>query len=273
MEKQIYPLIISNLKQLTMKVHEYLTRLGYSTIDKVDLMTLFALHKQHLYRIPFENLDIHNGRKIELDLSRIYQKIVQEGRGGFCFELNGLFQWLLHSAGYSCYFISCAVFIPSQEKYGAYGGHVAIIATLDDQKWLVDVGFGNSFPEPIALNSGETVDHHNQYYRLDQDGQDHYVLYNSKDQANWTPMYRFQDVSVPFDYFGPFCEFHQTSPLSPFTQRRLCSQLVEGGRITLVGNTVIKTIDGHREEYPIDANEFDHYLQELFGIFITLPIQ
>ena len=252
---------------------EYLTRLGLPAPEKFDLATLFRVHRQHLYRIPFENLDIHAGRKIELDIERIYQKIVHEVRGGFCFELNGLFHWFLQESGYTCYFISCAVYIPPQEKYGADGGHMAIIASLDNQLWLVDVGFGNSFPEPIALNSTEIVSHHGQYYRLDRDQEDHYILYNSRDQQNWIPLYRFRDNPVPFNYFEPFCEFHQTSPLSPFTQRKLCSQLVEGGRITLAGNTLINTIDGLREEIPVEEEEFDHYLQELFGISIQHSVQ
>ena len=252
---------------------EYLTRLGLPAPEQFDLATLFHVHRQHLYRIPFENLDIHSGRKIELDIERIYQKIVHEARGGFCFELNGLFHWFLKESGYSCYFISCAVYIPTQEKYGADGGHMAIIATVDDQQWLVDVGFGNSFPEPLTLKSRGSISHHGQHYRLDQDLEGYYILCNSRDLKIWTPLYRFRDIPVPFDYFEPFCEFHQTSPLSPFTQRKLCSQLVEGGRITLAGNTLINTINGLREEIAVEEEEFDHYLQELFGISLQHSIQ
>src|SRR5438874_538763 len=92
-----------------MDIEAYLNRIGYSGPRTPTLDTLRGLHRSHLLRVPFENLDIHSGRPIELDEERLFEKIVHHGRGGFCYELNGLFANLLREMGFPVSLLSAGV--------------------------------------------------------------------------------------------------------------------------------------------------------------------
>ena len=94
-----------------MDTERYLRRIGIKeTTFLVNAESLKFLQKQHLLHIPFENLDIHWKRPILLDTGKFYEKIIEEKRGGFCYELNGLFYELLTEIGFQCKIISARVF-------------------------------------------------------------------------------------------------------------------------------------------------------------------
>lgn len=245
----------------------YLNRLGYYQPVTPTIQHLNALQHRHLQRIPFENLDIHLGRKIILDRDLIYAKIILDNRGGFCFEVNSLFQELLDNLGYNSYLISCAVFSEVDQAFTLDGGHAAVVVQLLGKKWLVDVGFGDGIQHPVPLPGEDPELHNYRYYKVFE-LDDYYQLMKSDDRTKWTPMYRFKDHPVELSYFNPMCHFHQTSPSSPFTQRRLCTKLVPEGRVTLAGDRIIRTWKDDRHETMINPGEFDRYLDELFDIRI-----
>src|SRR4051794_33731222 len=83
-----------------LNVDAYLEGIRYAGPRAPSAETLRALHRAHLYAVPFENLDIGRGRRLSLALPDLFDKIVTRRRGGFCYELNGLFGWLLESLGY-----------------------------------------------------------------------------------------------------------------------------------------------------------------------------
>src|SRR5260370_11127318 len=124
-----------------MKVPVYLRRIGYAGPVTRTLETLRSIHRAHLETVPFENLDISLARPIVLDLERFVQKIVEENRGGFCYELNGAFAALLRKMGYRVTLLSAR----GARKDGSAGpefDHLALRVDLD-QSWLADVGLGN----------------------------------------------------------------------------------------------------------------------------------
>src|SRR5260370_7395919 len=140
-----------------MNVPAYLRRIGYSGPITPTLETLRSIHRAHLETVPFENLDISLKRPIVLDQDRFVHKIVEENRGGFCYELNGAFAALLSELGYRVTLLSA----PAPPKDGSPGpafDHLALPVDLD-QPSLADVGFGECFLEPPLLN---TVTHPNQ---------------------------------------------------------------------------------------------------------------
>src|SRR5690625_4042554 len=92
-----------------MKVNPYLKRIGINDIHQNNLETLSHLQLQHMYHVPFENLDVIRHVPIPLDVETYYKKIVLNHRGGFCYELNGLFNWLLKSLGFTTHLISATV--------------------------------------------------------------------------------------------------------------------------------------------------------------------
>ena len=135
-----------------MNKEKYLGRLKYSGNLDPTLQVLSNLQEAHLLNIPFENLDIHYGVPIVLDIDRIYAKIVLNRRGGFCYEINGLFYELLIALGFRAKRISARVF-DKTNGYGQEFDHLAIIVAIDGVEYLSDVGFGEFSFSPLKLES------------------------------------------------------------------------------------------------------------------------
>src|SRR5580765_5290818 len=132
-------------------VPAYLARIRYTGLTTPTYETLRALHYAHLLAVPFENLDIALGRKIVLEEDAILHKIIHQRRGGFCYELNGAFAALLSALGFQTTLLSARVARDTGGESPEFD-HLALRVDLD-QPWLVDVGFGESFLEPLRLQT------------------------------------------------------------------------------------------------------------------------
>jgi N-hydroxyarylamine O-acetyltransferase len=257
----------------------YLARIGQpapaaGAALEPSLPLLRALHQAHLLAVPFENLSIHYGQPIALDDAALYDKIVTRRRGGFCYELNGLFAWLLRGLGYD-------VSLLSAEVARAAGGfnppfdHLTLrVHGLAGADWLADVGFGDSFWQPLRLaRDVEQHDADGRRYRLraadDAAGADYWLLEQSADDAGWEPQYRFTLAPHALTDFSDRCHYHQTSPESGFTRKRVCSLAVPEGRITLSDLTLIETHGGARTERLLPSEDaYRATLAERFGVII-----
>lgn len=249
-----------------MNVKEYLKRIGIDenflepTPDNLEL-----LQRQHLSHIPFENLDIHWQRPIVLDTAKFYKKIVESERGGFCYELNGLFAWLLNSLGFQSKIISARVFKASNELSPEYD-HLAILTKIEDEECLVDVGFGSFIAEPLKfILNVEQMDATGTYLIKKYD--ENYFQVVKKDNGQWVSEIAFQTLSRDLSEFAEMCNFHQTSPESHFTQGEVCSLMTASGRKTLTDNKFIETKDGKKSELPVEsAADFERILEREFNI-------
>lgn len=164
-----------------MNVQAYLERINYHGNLKPDFATLSALHQAHLFTVPFENLDIHLKRPIKLDEASLFDKIVNRRRGGFCYELNGLFAVLLCEVGYQVTLLSAGV----SNDIGGFGpdfDHLTLMVTLDNGHWLADVGFGGSFHFPLPLD--ENMSSADPFYRVTHE-QDTLFLEGRTGQTGW----------------------------------------------------------------------------------------
>ena len=247
-------------------VPAYLDRIGYSGPTRPSDETLRALHRAHLFTVPFENLDIHIGRKIICDEGRFLDKIVKEGRGGFCYELNGAFAALLRELGFQVSLFAASVFQPDGSS-GHDFGHLCLRVDLE-HPWLADVGFGESFLEPLRLEPDLEQPQIALVYRLTQGG-DLYQM-EVKTAGKWEPQYTFTLQPRQLSDFAAMCHYQQTSPDSHFTQNRICSLATPTGRITLSNGRLIETRDGVRQERSVDEAEWRQELGETFGI--VLPV-
>jgi N-hydroxyarylamine O-acetyltransferase len=251
-----------------MDVDAYLQRLSYSGARVPDAATLAALHLAHMRAVPFENLDIGRGVPIVLDLDALYAKLVERGRGGFCYELNGVFAELLRALGYQVELLSARVF--DNGLPGAEFDHLALRVTGGalSEPYLADVGFGQSFLRPLRLVAlAEQADASGAYQLTETGGE--WVLETRDDAGAWIPSYTFTLTPRAFSDFAAMCHFQQTSPESSFTRRRLCSLATPGGRITLTGDKLIVTRHGQRTEQPVaDEAAFASALREHFGLVL-----
>ncbi|WPP51022.1 arylamine N-acetyltransferase family protein [Catalinimonas niigatensis] len=256
-----------------MNLEAYLKRLNYKGATSASPDTLYKLHRAHVTSVPFENLDIHYKQWIELDSEKFYTKVVEQRRGGFCYELNGLLYEALQELGFQVYFISCSVYIQPLQKFGPYFAHVAIVVEDGKDQWLVDVGFGSSFPEPLKMEFGVIQKQDGVTYTLRKMNDTEISLDRSFDEGGtFEPMYKFTLVPRQLEDFQEMCAFHQTSEASPLYQKKLCSVATPNGRITLTSNHLIITKDGQRNEVEIkDEQDFQDKLFTYFAF--DLPLQ
>ena len=250
-----------------MDIKKYLSRIGINSPQNTNLQTLIALHKSHILNVPFENLDIHLGREITLDLEKFYTKIVLNNRGGFCYELNGSFYNLLSNLGYKAKMISARV-ANSKGDFGKEFDHMAIIVKLDDE-WLVDVGFGDSFIGPVKLELGLPQKQYGIFYKIIKHDEDYFKLQKSSDGEKYIDQYIFKLDERALSDYAEMCIHNQTSPTTMFTQKRICTMATKDGRITLSDLELIRTIDGEKTESILNnENEFQECLKTYFKINI-----
>ena len=248
-----------------MNIKAYLERINYHGSLAPTAETLRALQVAHLLAVPFENLSIHAKEPIVLDDEALFTKIVERRRGGFCYEANGLFAALLREVGFDVVMLSAGV-ANADGGFGPDFDHMALMVSLD-QRWLVDVGFGDSFLEPLLLDErGEQVEGE-RAYRILPDG-DHLILARRDNGGEWESQYRFTLQPHGYADYAEMCRYHQTSPQSHFTKARICSRATREGRITLSEMRFITTSkNGGRQERTL-ASQAEHAdtLREHFGI-------
>ena len=247
-------------------IQAYLARIGYRAKLGPTLTTLRDLHCAHLLTVPFENLDIHRGRQIVLDEALLYDKIVRRRRGGFCYELNGLFAVLLRHLGFDVTLLSAGV-ARAAGGFGPDYDHLALLVKLDEP-WLVDVGFGDSFREPLRFGERGPQVQAGDEYLLEDLGKSWRMKRRKKESA-WGDQYEFTLVPRQLEDFKDMCRYHQTSPESTFTQKRVCSRATPNGRVSLSEKRLIVTDNGNREERELSDEEYARILRELFGFELS----
>jgi N-hydroxyarylamine O-acetyltransferase len=246
-------------------IQAYLERINYAGPTNVTAETLRQLQLAHLVTVPFENLSIHSGEPIVLDDESLFDKIVRRRRGGFCYELNGLFAALLQNLGFNVTKLAAEV-ANSEGVYGPLFDHMTLMVSLD-QPWLADVGFGDSFLEPLLLAEDVDIQQGRRTYRIVRDnGQ--LLLMQRIPGEDWKPQYRFTLEPHEYADYLEMCRYHQTSPESHFTRNRMCSRATSDGRITLSGMRLIQTAaNGERLEQELTGDdEFASLLRKHFGI-------
>jgi N-hydroxyarylamine O-acetyltransferase len=290
-----------------MDITMYLNRIGYRGPLDPNIETLRALHLAHMLAVPFENLDIGLGRPIVLDQAALFDKIVVRRRGGFCYELNGLFAALLRELGFEVTMLSAGV-AHAGGGFGPEFDHLTLLVTTDhrplttdrplseqrtknkeqsdDQPLttgntqsamvrLADVGFGDSFREPLRFDAPGEQPQGRNAYRIDREGQHLTLLQREPGQGQnedgvWEPQYRFTLQPRRHAEFAGMCQYHQSSPQSSFTQRRVCTRATPEGRITLNDMRLIVTTTGERQERLLaDEQEYRSVLRDRFGIDLT----
>jgi N-hydroxyarylamine O-acetyltransferase len=249
----------------------YVERIGYSEPIKPDVQTLRGLHVAHMQTVPFENLDIGRRRPIRLTEEGLWDKIVVQRRGGFCYELNGLFAALLQEIGFCVTHLNARVFNHRDGQLGIDFDHLALLVQAPGEpgRWLVDVGFGDSFNEPLRFEEqGEQVQGPRSY-RLEQlpNG---FVTWQKNYDGSRERHYFFdlQPHRFPEEYEAG-CLYHQTSPRSSFTRGSIISRATPTGRVSLEDGWLILTENGQRARHPIESKEeYWKLLKQYFDIIL-----
>jgi N-hydroxyarylamine O-acetyltransferase len=250
-----------------MNIQAYLDRIGYKGKREVSVAVLRDLHQAHILSVPFENLDIHYGKQISLVVDSIYRKVVEKKRGGFCYELNFLFHCLLRELGFESRIIAARIF-DSQGVLGPPFDHMCLLVELE-HLWLVDVGFGDLFLHPVALNEHTIQTDGRNYFKVEKMAGNEYVLSMSCGKADFCRKYTFSTQAQVVSVFAALCQDKQTSPSSYFVKNRVCTRPTPTGRITLFNHKFICTKGEHkRESFLEDERQFTAILRKQFDLII-----
>lgn len=258
-----------------MDLQAYFARINYIDDTAATLDNLRRIHRAHLMHIPFENLNLHMPRPVILEEELLFRKFVEEHRGGFCYEQNGLFHALLTQLGYEVYRLEANV-RAEDDTYAPPMTHMCLLVVIDGRRYLADVGFGAGFIEPLELDNPDTQVQDVGRFRIQSDGDTLYYWHQGIGAEEMKIGYRFYLAPHQLTDYIDACHYTQTSPKSHFTQRRVCSQWTERGRVTLTDDKLIFTTwDAERSETPIaDEEHFHQLLREHFGITVqTHPPQ
>lgn len=247
------------------KIEKYKKRICFEKDLEPTLEVLQDLQKAHLLHIPFENLDIHYNTPIELDIGRIYDKVVNNKRGGFCYELNGLFFQLLKYIGFEAKQVSVRVF-SKETGYSNEFDHLAIVVTIKGRDYLTDVGFGEFAFRPLFLDTS-TVQNDERGQFIVDNYKEEYIRISKILEGKPLPEYIFKNKHHYLREFSNMCNYHQTSPDSHFTKKKLISRPTEQGRITLTSDQLKIVENGITSEFEIThADNFQSKLIEYFHL-------
>jgi N-hydroxyarylamine O-acetyltransferase len=244
-------------------MERYLRRLDIKVYDAPSLHVLRDLMTRHLQTVPFENLDIMNGRRPPLSTAGVLDKVVVRGRGGFCYELNEAFGALLTHLGFTVRRTNARVWSEARQEFGPPFDHLALIVSLPEGEFLVDVGFGDNNRTPMRLPEDSLTDISGSY-SLAESAREVWLLSRSGQ-----PLYEVTLSEQPLSAFESMYRYHQSSPESVFSKGLICTRATPFGRITLSRDRLIVVDGAKRTETGI--SDRPRALEEHFGIVDEPP--
>jgi len=250
-----------------MEVARYLSRIASGPVSGTDLPALRHLQRAHLRAVPFENLDIRSGRALDLREAALFDKIVVRRRGGICYEQNTLFAALLGALGFRVTLLAAEV-ATANGGFGPPFDHMALLVVIGGRRHLVDVGFGDSFTEPLDLDQRGEQWQDTAAYEVRAEAPWHVVTRRLPDAGSRpAASFRFRTRARRVAHFEPRCDHHQRSAESHFTRKDICSLPTRAGRVTISGDQLIETRAGDRIVTELrDPTHRRFVLQSHFGI-------
>ncbi|PSP54571.1 arylamine N-acetyltransferase [Halobacteriales archaeon QS_1_67_19] len=255
----------------------YLSRIGVDPdgVAASDFETLERLQRAHVQSVPFETLAItgdpfgdREGEGVSLTLPDLYEKVVDRDRGGFCFELNGPFGWLLREVGFNVDRIAARV-VGSDGDARPPANHHSHIVSLD-RDYVVDVGLGTPpLREPLPLDGTALTDAAGVAWRVaesDRSDAEYVTQQREPGDEDWTDRYLFDATPRKLSFFEAICEYLATAPESPFTGGPSISIATDDGYKRLTADSLIRAHRGDRSERSVAESEWYGVLEREFGI-------
>ena len=247
-----------------MNIKDFLARIHFQDNVATSYDCLAQLQECFLSTVPFENINIMDGKRLDYCAKSVFDKIVLHRRGGVCFENNSLFFWALTELGFQVRIIEAEMF-PGSDFRGHFN-HMALIVTLDGVEYLIDVGNGKYFGKPIDINSQTETIGENTRYKIVRYGAKDFALCLF-DENEWKYRYAFRLEAKSLSDFTEMCHFVETSTESSFTQKVLVTIIKNSNRITLSDNRLLFShSDGTKDERVVKKSEFKNTLSKHFGI-------
>lgn len=250
-----------------MDLKAYFKRIGYTKVPKVDFDTLSELHRLHTYAIPFENLNPFTYKEVLLDLDSLEKKMVQELRGGYCFEQNILFSSVLKEIGFSFRWLGARVLWNQPEDLITRRSHMLFLVDLEGKTYLCDVGFGGmTLTTPIKFKTDIVQKTTHEDFRLLKYEEDLVLQANVADV--WKTIYRF-DMTIQYEIDYEVANYYlYTNPTSHFRNMLIAAKPFPEGRLALSNTqftTHLRNGESQKQQLTSPA-EIKKILSEKFGI-------
>lgn len=255
----------------------YLTRLGLDrcAVDDQTVSTLQTLQRAHVTSVPFENLaivgdpiDNRPGEGVSLERAPLFEKVVDDERGGFCFELNGLFGWLLAALDFDATRLAARVLDDDGTARPPANHHTFVVSL--DRRYVVDVGLGvPPMRRPLPLDGSAVTDEANVTWRVVESKRadaDYLTQVREPDESAWTDRYIFRDTPRDLHFFEATCEFFATAEESTFADGPTISIATPDGYAKLTREELTVLADGEKSDHAVTDDEWHDVLQGQFGL-------
>ena len=249
----------------SMDLDLYLKRINFNGEPGVNLPTLREIQRQHLLQIPYEDLDVQLGRRLDFDTKRIFNKIVEQNRGGWCYEMNGLLGWALEELGFDVVRHSGA---SNREKQGekTLGTHLLLEVKLNDVSYLTDVGFGDGLHFPVPITE-DTHNHNGFAYGLEQMQDGYWRMHNHPHASMSSFDFSLDPALDAEEELRNGCNGLQDDPNSPFRQMLIAFRHTQSTIESLLGKTAITITPSGRQEHTLNTQqEVQQDLATRFGL-------
>jgi N-hydroxyarylamine O-acetyltransferase len=244
-----------------MHLQKYLDRIGYAGPIEPTLACLTGIHRCQAFTVPYENLDVQLGRRLDRDGDRIFDKIVARRRGGWCYELHELLLWALREIGFDADLAAAGIY---RRDLGdaQLGDHTAVLVRLD-RTYLADLGLGDGIRDPIPLADG-TYMQGRLSFRLERIEEGYWRFHNHPQAI--PSNFDFKDAPVDAALIDRKSAELQSDPGSTFVQNLVC-QIMQPESVTCLTGRVLrrKTAEGTHKTL-VDAAGFGDVLADVFGI-------
>lgn len=260
----------------------YLDRFGVDTPVRVTRSGIADLQSRHVRTVPFETLAVagdpfgnHEPAGVELAVPALFEKVVEERRGGYCYELNGLFGWLLGELGVEVDRVA-GVNLGEDGEARPPANHLVNLVTLGDERYLVDVGLGTpTLRRPLPLDGTVVTDGAGVAWKVvgtERPDADGLTQYRCPDTGEWTDRYLFETTPRDLEYFAATSDYLSTAPESPFTASPVVTRATERGHVKLTPTRFVEWVDGEATEDAIVGEaEWYERLDERFDIDYPRP--
>ena len=247
-----------------MNLRAYLNRIDYRGPIAPTVDVLRAVHRCHACAIAYENLDVIRAVPVDQEIERIYAKIVVDGRGGWCYEMNGLLGWALRAIGFKVTRI-CGGVMRAERGDAAFGNHLVLKVDLNEP-WIADVGLGDGIVEPIPLRESESAQY-GRHCRLQQLRPGEWRFHNREN--GMPPSFDFLDRPAEEAQLTRTCSALQSDPESMFRQNLICQRMSVTGGHMLLGRVLTHHTDAEPTRMLGSEGELVEVLESVFGI--TVP--
>jgi N-hydroxyarylamine O-acetyltransferase len=248
-------------------LQKYFDRIGYHGNAQADIATVTKMMRCQLFTVPFENLDVQAGKVVSLVPEEIFEKIVGRNRGGYCYEVNGLFAMALESLGIMYQFVAARpMFYPVKRPKT----HMAIVLKLSNEEWLCDLGFGSyGIRAPMRLSQIDVaVEQDLDAFALSKTNEREYLLKAFVD-GEWANQYAFDLSPQEWIDFVPANYLNSTHPDAVFVQKLLIVLHDQSGRKILFGDMLKTVANGKVEKQTIAIEDRESVLSDMFGLVLN----